>query len=1231
MFKTSFYFLTVLFINLTISAYSQNKPAAQYPSLLWEITGNGLVKPSYLFGTMHVSSKMVFHLSDSFYYAIKHADAVALELNPELWQGQMVHMNKEKQNYLNFTESPEGDYLSENSFRISKYDDFIKTAMSSEPAMVNSLLYRSYKAREDFEEDTFLDLYIFQTGKKLGKRSTAVEDYVETEKIVMEAYTDMAREKKKKLVDPDNESKYDIEQKLQDAYRNGDLDLMDSLDRMLDRSAAFMEKFLYKRNEIQANSIDTILKKSSLFAGVGAAHLPGQRGVIELLRQKGYKLRPVFMNDRDARQKEAVDKIKVPVIFSTQNSEDGFYRVTMPGPLYKLTDDYGKLDRRQYADMSNGAYYLVTRIKTHAAFLGQNEKEVLKNVDRFFYENIPGKIISKKLINRNGYAGYDISNRTRRGDLQRCNIFVTAFEILLFKMSGKENYVQGKEAEIFFSSIQLKARVNSPVLFEPKQGGFSVKLPQAPVEYLNTFSAEGVDRWEYEAVDKTNGDAYLILKKSIYNFKFIQEDSFDLGLIEESFRNPDFFEKQLSRSQSSFNGYPCLDVQELMKDGSVIQAKYIIRGPHYYAVAAKFKTRGSGVSEFFNSFHFTTFKYNIASAYVDTFMHFSVNTPVVPQMNDALREQIEKSAEEMANGNNYSGYTSYWPKSKNGLFKCDATGEMIAVSVQEYPKYYYVSDSAKFWINNINENYRKNDLLLYKIDSLVLHNGIKGYCFELRDTGSSRKITRLVMLKDNHSFSLVTLGDTISANSFFINSFFNSFIPDGKKLGRNLYVNRLDEYFTDLFSKDSTVQIRALQCISEIYYGEKGAPKILEAIERLNLSDKQYFETKSKLIAELGFIKDTTRPVIVNQLKRIYEQTADTSIFQNEIFKALARHKTKAALGLFKELILQDPPIFNDDFDYTGIFNSLEDSLLLAKNLFPELLQLTPVSDYKEKILSLLVILVDSSIIKATDYENYFSKIYFDARIELKRQQLKEEKIMENELLKGDDEKGELLYYNYDRDGQTNLDEYNVLLLPYYTKYKNVQLFFEQQLNSKEADVRLNVAVLLIRNDIPVADSVLLNLAADDQYRSKLFSRLETAKRLNKFPGKYANQLDIARSNMVADKKYDKIDSIVFLQKQTATFKNKKGVVYFFKYRVKKEGDWKIGISGLQPVNEDEASSDVRLTSMTEKKIKPDETLDDQLQRHLKRMLFSFHPSATNFYGDGDSNESLKRFSDYEN
>ena len=723
---------------------------------------------------------------------------------------------------------------------------------------------------------------------------------------------------------------------------------------------------------------------------------------------------------------------------------------------------------------------------------------------------------------------------------------------------------------------------------------------------------------EYEAVDKSTGDAFIVLKKSVYNFRFLEEDNFDLGLIEESFRNPDNFDKQLSRAENNFKGYPCLDVKEKMKDGSTVYAKYIIKGPHYYVIAAKTKNKKADFSAYFNSFNFTPFQYNAATAYVDTFMHFTVNTPVVPEIDPVLRELTEKAAGDIAKGNNYSDYAGFWPKTKNGLFKSEATGELIGVSVQEYPQYYYVKDSAKFWIDNISEFYENSELQLYKTDTLTLKNNIKAYRFYLRDTGSSRTITRMVMLKDNYSFSMVAMGDTLTPESGFVSSFFSSFNPEEKKLGRNIYDNRLDEFFTDLFSKDSATQKKAQQSLSSIYYGEKAVPKIEAAINRLNLTHKEYFETKTQLIAELGYIKDTTKPVVVNLLKKIFEQTADTSFFQNEVFKALARHKTKAAYRLFKELILQDPPIFSDNYEYNSLFRNLEDSLLLARELFPELLQLSTLSDYKDNVLSLLVRLVDSNLIKAADYEAYFTKIYFDAKVELKRQQIKDEKIMEKELLKDDDE-NKSGYYNYGRYDKSDLDDYSILLAPFYDKNKTVPVFFERLLQSKEPDVRLTAAVLLLRNNKPVADSILLKLAAEDQYRSLLYVKLENAKRLEKFPAKYKNQQDIARSFLAADKNYDKIDSIVFIKKQPAAYLDKKGVVYFFKYRVKKEDDWKIGISGLQPADEKNIATDDKITAMTEKKIKADEPLDDQLQNQLKKRLFSFHKSGKNFYDNYNS------------
>ena len=169
--------LATLFISFTLSA--QKKPKlGKYPSLFWEITGKGLKKPSYLFGTMHVSSKLAFHLSDSFYLGIKNAEVVALETNPESWQEDMDKYATEAgsdyststSKYGNYLSMPE-DYLTISTLKFFKYDEKIERSLYSNPSVINNLLYRTYgNESADFEEDTYLDMYIYQCGKKNGGR-----------------------------------------------------------------------------------------------------------------------------------------------------------------------------------------------------------------------------------------------------------------------------------------------------------------------------------------------------------------------------------------------------------------------------------------------------------------------------------------------------------------------------------------------------------------------------------------------------------------------------------------------------------------------------------------------------------------------------------------------------------------------------------------------------------------------------------------------------------------------------------------------------------------------------------------------------------------------------------------------------------------------------------------------------------------------------------------------------
>ena len=1209
--------LTLACLLQAASLTAQSRQAKKYPSLLWEITGNGLKKPSYLFGTMHVSSKLVFHLSDSFYLGIRNADMVALELDPLLWQDEMFRFDNLRSNLRFFTQQAPNELLNQHSFQLEKCDDELKAALSEEPTVINSLLYRTYLYRADFEEDTYLDMYIYQTGRRLGKPATGVENYFQTEHLVMEAAQDMMKDKRRKTSNSDRESPRDLERKSEDAYRQGDLDMLDSLEKLMEPSASYMEKFLYRRNEIQAASIDSIVHRQSLFVGVGAAHLPGKRGVIELLRKKGYTVRPVIMSDHDDTRRDDIDKIKVPVTFTPFVSEDGDFSVMLPGKLYRRAGSLAD-DSWEYADMSNGAYYMIGRVKTHGSFLGQSEEAIRRKVDSVLYENIPGKILTKTLITRGVYQGFDITSRTRRGDNQRYNILITPYEVWIFKMSGNGTYIDGPEAAQFFGSIRLRNDVPGTfVNYGPAQGGFSLRWPRQPRQWRN--SQDGATRWEYEATDSLTGNTFLLWKKTLLNYRFLEEDTVNLALMEESFRLSKWIDKPLRRHTSTYKGYACMDAEYLVTDGSTINARFLIHGPDYYTLAVHGRKGSPAASDFFNSLEFTPYRYPVLRSYVDTFMHVSVTTPpaVVPDVDANVRGLIEReSSEEFLNAiPDHKEY--YWPHAKSALFRDDSTGEAVFISIQNFPKYYYPKDSSAFWEDEFKEKRLKKDFILGH--KHILYDGahqIVGYDYTLSDTNTLRQMNIRLFISGNRLFRIISLGDSLTAPSEFIKQFYASFHPEPlRRPLPDLFESKLNLFFSDFNSKDSLLAQKAKVAIPEVYFGPAGVPILLKTINSLRYNTKDYLDTKTAFIKELGFIRDSaSTAAVVEGLKKVYERTGDTSTFQNGVLKALALHQTREAYTLLRQLIVQDPPIFENSSDYQGLFESITDSLALAKLLFPDLLQLASVDDYKYNIQTLLATLVDSGYMRGPDYESWLSQVYFDAKIQWKKQEAKDEE----KLQKDDDANESNSYYRSDDDdkGGNNLDNYAVLLSPFYDKNPTIPRFFDKLLTSKNGTLRLNTAILLLRQGRLVADSILRNLASDDAYRGRLYQKLADVGKTQLFPAAWLSQELAARSLLVNASRANELADIQLVGKEPAQFRAMKGTVYFFKYKVNKDDDWLMGVSGIQPSGEKGVSTDDTFVSLTGRKLQDDKPVFEQFNEQWKRLCIAHYKGGYAFYQD---------------
>jgi hypothetical protein len=190
--------------------------------------------------------------------------------------------------------------------------------------------------------------------------------------------------------------------------------------------------------------------------------------------------------------------------------------------------------------------------------------------------------------------------------------------------------------------------------------------------------------------------------------------------------------------------------------------------------------------------------------------------------------------------------------------------------------------------------------------------------------------------------------------------------------------------------------------------------------------------------------------------------------------------------------------------------------------------------------------------------------------------------------------------------------------MPFYDRNPTVPHFFNKLLQSKDASLRLSTTSLLLRNNKPVADSIIRTLAASDLYRSRLLKSLESIHRGSLFPRSFRNQPDIARSLLVSNRGDNEMAAIQWVDKKMIQFKGKKGTIYFFKYKMNKDDEWQIGLSGLQPVNTKEVNTDGEFVQLTGKKIRPNLPVHDQFDQQLKKLIFSKHKSAAAFYQDNE-------------
>ncbi|MGZ4158331.1 MAG: TraB/GumN family protein, partial [Bacteroidia bacterium] len=956
----------------------------KYQSLLWEISGNGLTKPSYLYGTMHVSKKLAFHLTEAFFESLKNADVIALESNPEIWLGELMGDSKGVLNsnvYKKYLFQYNQDFYKDAfSFHVPT-DKNIQYQISKEPEDVNGLLYRYNGYSGNFEEQTYLDLFIMQAARKSGKSVASLEDYKTSMEMVTKASIPDDNEKDKYT--HKSFSTYNIGEQIESAYRSGNLDALDSLNKLTYPSKKYEKYMLLDRNKIMVHSMDSLMKTQTVFTAVGAAHLPGTEGLISLLRNMGYTVKAINseVTKNSIKLMTKYGEEHTAISFKTQYLSDSTLKLDAPGKMYDMNGSE-LLQQYLYTDMVNGSYYVVKRIKTFGTLMEQDAKFQFERIDKLLYESVPGKIIEKKTITANdGSLGFDILNKTDRGDFQRYQIFVRGEYVYIIKVSGTGDYVKSSDFDKFFKSIRFIAKPVSTgwTTFTPSYGGYQVSIPGNYIFEKPKDISSQVDK-----LTATEGFNYYIFNRSVLSdYEYIEEDTFELDQLARHFYEPLDYKLKSSKF-GTYNSYPSIDVETKHKsNGSYLHIKIILKDAQYFLMACK-SNETHPQEKYFSSLKFIDFKYKSFETYKDTLFHFTAKT-------DYKEEVQTSSLQKLLNQYSYIGKKDkklppYSSENENKTIESPSTGEEVKIEYYKSNDYRMDKSIDDLWKKQINY-FNNNTSLKIRKKNVYEKNKIPVMDLVLSDTNTIRTILVKMIYKPGLLYVLSTMSDTLSKPSDWVSTFYDSFLPDDTLLSKSTFTDKVPEFLNDLASTDSTTKEKVNALYDVIKFEDKNAESLMKFISGKDFNNAS-LEVRTSLINSLGTLKN---PKITPFLQTEYSKYLDSVSLQLAILNALASQKTKEANLAFVQLLKTETPLSDDEGAIGNIFNPFYDTLKIAKNMFPQLFDLTKYPEYKNNIYSLLSSLLDSSLINSQFYVEQKKDILRQANEELKRQMTSEE------------------------------------------------------------------------------------------------------------------------------------------------------------------------------------------------------------------------------------------------
>jgi uncharacterized protein YbaP (TraB family) len=261
-------------------------------SLLWQISGNGLKAPSYLFGTEHLIGASFLDSLPYVMIRFKQCKAVAGEIR--------IDSNTRKQNTVTFLKDDSlSNLFNPHEFKtidslLTRYSRLKLTKLNKlTPFIVNYVLMKSIAPHTANKTNPSLDEF-FQTAARsnnygiVGLDTKSFDD-----SLISNIPIDVQKKQLLFLVNNINYARQIFTSNF-NSYRQQNLNSLEQTALSVSEiPTEELGHFVKDRNDKWLNELPHIMKQQPTFIAVGAAHLLWDCGLINQLRLKGYTVKPV--------------------------------------------------------------------------------------------------------------------------------------------------------------------------------------------------------------------------------------------------------------------------------------------------------------------------------------------------------------------------------------------------------------------------------------------------------------------------------------------------------------------------------------------------------------------------------------------------------------------------------------------------------------------------------------------------------------------------------------------------------------------------------------------------------------------------------------------------------------------------------------------------------------------------------------------------------------------------